>query len=179
MGDTEDTHGLLGTTVLPRDLHSSSLKTYKPPTQHHSFSTRSPVASLATAYYTVTTLVLKNVSCPGSWENSDLLNVISASLITNIFFCNVCKRKGESWGTSSGKGSEFKKCPSLRMGSDTSGMIWIQGRDSAVRSTHLADPAEAEIALQDEVNFLLDTKGGDVTAEPQAVSNRAVLGTEK
>lgn len=42
--------------------------------------------------------------------------------------------------------------------------------------THLADPAEAEVALQDEVKFLLDAEGGDVTAEPQAVSDGAVLG---
>jgi hypothetical protein len=40
------------------------------------------------------------------------------------------------------------------------------GKDSALRITHLADPAEAEVALQDEVKFLLDAKGGDVTAEP-------------
>ena len=45
--------------------------------------------------------------------------------------------------------------------------------------THLADPAEAEVALQDEVKLLLDAKGGDVTAEPQAVSNGTVLGTKK
>lgn len=44
---------------------------------------------------------------------------------------------------------------------------------------HLADPAKAEVALQDEVKFFLDAEGGYVTAEPQAVSNGAVLGTEK
>lgn len=44
--------------------------------------------------------------------------------------------------------------------------------------THLADPAEAEVALQDEVKLLLDAEGGDVTSEPQAVSNGTVLGRE-
>ena len=42
---------------------------------------------------------------------------------------------------------------------------------------YLAGPAEAEVALQDEVKVLLDAEGGDVTAEPQAVSDGAVLGT--
>lgn len=51
------------------------------------------------------------------------------------------------------------------------------GEGSAVVPTHLVDPVEAEVALQDEVKLLLDAKGGDVTAEPLAVSNGAVLGT--
>ena len=68
-----------------------------------------------------------------------------------------------------GRGSEFENSPGLRMG--------IQERDSAVGPTHLADPANTETALQDEVKFLLNAKGGDITAEPQAVSNGAVLGT--
>lgn len=75
------------------------------------------------------------------------------------------------------RGSEFEKSPGLRMGTDTSGTTQIQGRDSAVGPTHLADPAKVEVALQDEVNILLDAKGGEVTAEPQAFSNGAVLET--
>lgn len=63
------------------------------------------------------------------------------------------------------------------MGTDTSGPTQIRGRDSAVGPTHLADPAKTEVALQDEVQFLLDAKGGEVTAEPHAVSDGAVLGT--
>lgn len=56
---------------------------------------------------------------------------------------------------------------------------WIQGRDSAVGPTHLADPTKTDVALQDEVKFLLDAKGREVTTEPQTVSNGAVLGIEK
>lgn len=52
-----------------------------------------------------------------------------------------------------------------------------KGGGSPVGPTHLADPVKAEVALQDEFNFLLDAKGGQVTAEPQAISNGAVLGT--
>ena len=39
------------------------------------------------------------------------------------------------------------------------GQPWGSGEEEA-------GPAEAEVALQDEVKFLLDAEGGDVTAEP-------------
>ena len=63
------------------------------------------------------------------------------------------------------------------MGTDLSGTTQIQERDSAVGPTHLADPAKVEVALQGELKFLLDAKGGEVTVDLQAVSNGAVLGT--
>lgn len=59
--------------------------------------------SPVTAYHTVTTWAFKNASCPGSWEYTDLLNVISAMLTTNTFFCIVYKREQESWELALGK----------------------------------------------------------------------------
>lgn len=58
-------------------------------------------------------------------------------------------------------------------------MLTMSGAGLLLLATHLTDPAKAEVALQDEVKLILDTQGGDVTAEVQAVSNGAVLGTEK
>lgn len=43
-------------------------------------------------------------------------------------------------------------------------------------ATHLTDPAEAEVALQNEVKLIQGAQGGDVTAEVQAVGDGAVLG---
>lgn len=68
----------------------------------------------ATAHHAVATWALRNASCPGSWEYMDLLNVISATLTTNTFFCSVCKRGGEMWGTGSRGSSGFRKCPGLK-----------------------------------------------------------------
>ena len=93
----------LGTIVPSKGLHPFFLSpnlqalSHPPTTQHHRFSIQSPLTSPATAYHTVITWALKNASCPEIWVYTDLLNVTSAILTTNVFFCSNCKREGESW----------------------------------------------------------------------------------
>lgn len=83
-----------GTCVLPRDLRPSTVRARKPPTPQPRFGSGSSLPSPATAGHTVTTWALRNASCPGSWEYTDLSKVISATLTTSTFFCAVCGREG-------------------------------------------------------------------------------------
>lgn len=55
------------------------------------------------------------------------------------------------------------------------GHTWSRG-GLLLLATHLTDPAEAEVALQNEVKLIQGAQGGDVTAEVQAVGDGAVLG---
>ena len=104
-----------------------------------------------------------------------MLNVISASLRSNTFFCNVCKRWGGAElgirsGEAQGSGTALTQgCPR------PIGHTWSRG-GLLLLATHLTDPAEAEVALQNEVKLIQDAQGGDVTAEVQAVGDGAVLG---
>lgn len=166
-----------GTCVLPRDLRPSTVQARKPPTPQPRFGSGSSLPSPATARHTVTTWALKNASCPGSWEYTDLSKVTSATLTTSTFFCAVCGREG-------GGGEPRARLERTR-GQREARLEGTQappraplslGRGSAVGPTHLADPVKAEVAPQAEVKFLLDAEGGDITAEPQAVGHGAVLG---
>lgn len=107
-----------------------------------------------------------------------MLNVISASLRSNTFFCNVCKRwSGAELGIRSGAAQGSRTA--LTQGCPRPTRHTWTREGPLLLATYLTDPAEAEVALQNEVKFILDAQGGDVTAEVQAVSNGAVLGTEK
>lgn len=83
------------------------------------------------------------------------------------------ERVGQSWELDVGH-SGLKNCPDLRMPQHHQAHMDQWG--AVLLAPHLSDPAEAEVALQSEVKLVLNTQGGDVTAEVQAVGNGAVLG---
>ena len=87
------------------------------------------------------------------------------------------ERVGQSWELDLG-GAEGSRTALTQGCSRAIRQAWT-GAGLLLLATHLADPAEAEVALQNEVKLVLDAQGGDVTAEVQAVSNGAVLGPEK
>lgn len=86
------------------------------------------------------------------------------------------ERVGQSWELDLGQAAQGSRT-ALTQGCPRPIRHTRAGGAALPLATHLTDPAEAEVAPHNEVKFVLDAQGGDVTAEVQAVSNGAVLGT--